>query len=80
MVRGIAAGGGRPWVGQVDANLTVKPSGIGGHDNNAIREEDGLGDRMGDEEDELKGIKKEEIKLILYNNKDKIMPKDDIVV
>ena len=37
-------------------------------------------DRMGDEEDELKGIKKEEIKLILYNNKDKIMPKDDIVV
>lgn len=37
-------------------------------------------DRMGDEEDELKGIKKEEIKLILYNNKDKIMPKDDIIV
>ena len=37
-------------------------------------------DRMGDDEDELKGIKKEEIKLILYNNKDKIMPKDDIVV
>ena len=35
---------------------------------------------MGDEEDELKGIKKEEIKLILYNNKDKIMPKDDIIV
>ena len=29
-------------------------------------------DRMGNEEDELKGIKKEEIKLILYNNKDKI--------
>ena len=27
---------------------------------------------MGNEEDELKGIKKEEIKLILYNNKDKI--------
>ena len=30
-------------------------------------------DRMGDEEDDLKGIKKEEIKLILYNNKDKII-------
>jgi hypothetical protein len=29
-------------------------------------------DRMGNEEDGLKGIKKEEIKLILYNNKDKI--------
>jgi hypothetical protein len=27
---------------------------------------------MGNEEDGLKGIKKEEIKLILYNNKDKI--------
>ena len=33
-------------------------------------------DRMGDEDDELKGIKKEEIKLILYNNKEKIMPKE----
>ena len=32
-------------------------------------------DRMGDEEDDLKGIKKEEIKLILYNNKDKIISK-----
>jgi len=34
-------------------------------------------DRMGDEDDGLKGIKKEEIKLILYNNKDKIISKQD---
>jgi len=39
-------------------------------------------DRMGNEEDELKGIKKEEIKLILYNNKDKIIAKsnDTIII
>ena len=39
-------------------------------------------DRMGDEEDGLKGIKKEEIKLILYNNKDKIISKhsNDILI
>jgi molybdopterin-guanine dinucleotide biosynthesis protein len=39
-------------------------------------------DRMGNEEDELKGIKKEEIKLILYNNKDKIISKsnDTIII
>jgi len=35
-------------------------------------------DRMGNEEDELKDIKKEEIKLILYNNIDKILVKDEI--
>ena len=35
-------------------------------------------DRMGNEEDELKDIKKEEIKLILYNNMDKILIKDEI--
>jgi len=35
-------------------------------------------DRMGNEEDDLKGIKKEEIKLILYNNLDKILVKDEI--
>ena len=35
-------------------------------------------DRMGNEEDELKDIKKEEIKLILYNNKEKILVKQDI--
>ena len=35
-------------------------------------------DRMGNEEDELKDIKKEEIKLILYNNIDKILIKDEI--
>jgi hypothetical protein len=35
-------------------------------------------DRMGNEEDELKDIKKEEIKLILYNNLDKILVKDEI--
>lgn len=34
-------------------------------------------DRMGDADDELKGIKKEEIKLIIYNNKEKILPKDN---
>jgi len=33
-------------------------------------------DRMGNEEDELKDIKKEEIKLILYNNREKILTKD----
>jgi len=33
---------------------------------------------MGNEEDELKDIKKEEIKLILYNNIDKILIKDEI--
>jgi hypothetical protein len=32
-------------------------------------------DRMGNEEDELKDIKKEEIKLILYNNRDEILAK-----
>jgi hypothetical protein len=31
---------------------------------------------MGNEEDELKDIKKEEIKLILYNNREKILTKD----
>jgi hypothetical protein len=36
-------------------------------------------DRMGDEEDDLKGIKKEEIKLILYNNKDKIIKNSDSI-
>jgi len=35
-------------------------------------------DRMGNEEDELKDIKKEEIKLILYNNRDKILIKEEI--
>ena len=29
---------------------------------------------MGNEKDGLKGIKKEEIKLIIYNNKEKILP------
>ena len=37
-------------------------------------------DRMGNEEDELKDIKKEEIKLILYNNREKILPKDEAVI
>jgi hypothetical protein len=36
-------------------------------------------DRMGNEEDGLKGIKKEEIKLILYNNKDKIIKNSDSI-
>ena len=31
-------------------------------------------DRMKDTDDYLKGLKKDEIKLILYNNKDKIIP------
>jgi len=35
-------------------------------------------DRMGNEEDELKDIKKEEIKLILYNNRDKILAKKEL--
>jgi len=37
-------------------------------------------DRMGNEEDELKHIKKEEIKLILYNNREKILPKEEAVI
>jgi hypothetical protein len=37
-------------------------------------------DRMGKEEDELKDVKKEEIKLILYNNREKILPKDDSLI
>jgi hypothetical protein len=37
-------------------------------------------DRMGNEEDELKDIKKEEIKLILYNNREKILPKEEAVI
>ena len=36
-------------------------------------------DRMGNEEDELKDIKKEEIKLILYNNRDKILAKKEAI-
>jgi len=36
-------------------------------------------DRMGNEEDELKDIKKEEIKLILYNNREKIIT-DEIII
>jgi hypothetical protein len=35
---------------------------------------------MGKEEDELKDVKKEEIKLILYNNREKILPKDDSII
>ena len=37
-------------------------------------------DRMGNEEDELKDIKKEEIKLILYNNREKILLKEEDVI
>jgi hypothetical protein len=37
-------------------------------------------DRMGNEEDELKDIKKEEIKLILYNNREKILIKEEDVI
>jgi len=37
-------------------------------------------DRMGNEEDELKDIKKEEIKLILYNNLEKILPKEEEII
>jgi len=37
-------------------------------------------DRMGNAEDELKDIKKEEIKLILYNNREKILPKEEAVI
>ena len=37
-------------------------------------------DRMGNDEDELKDIKKEEIKLILYNNREKILPKEEAVI
>jgi len=37
-------------------------------------------DRMGNADDELKGIKKEEIKLIIYNNKEKILPKDNEII
>ena len=37
-------------------------------------------DRMGKEEDELKDVKKEEIKLILYNNREKILPKDEKLI
>ena len=34
-------------------------------------------DRMKNEKDFLKGLKRDEIKLILYNNKDKIIPKEE---
>ena len=37
-------------------------------------------DRMGNEEDELKDIKKEEIKLILYNNREKVLQKDEALI
>ena len=37
-------------------------------------------DRMGKEEDELKDVKKEEIKLILYNNREKILHKDENLI
>jgi hypothetical protein len=37
-------------------------------------------DRMGKEEDELKDVKKEEIKLILYNNREKILQKDENLI
>jgi hypothetical protein len=37
-------------------------------------------DRMGNDEDDLKGIKKEEIKLILYNKKEKILPKGNEII
>jgi hypothetical protein len=37
-------------------------------------------DRMGNDEDDLKGIKKEEIKLILYNKKEKILPKGNEMI
>jgi hypothetical protein len=36
-------------------------------------------DRMGNEEDELKDVKKEEIKLILYNNREKIITEDIVI-
>ena len=32
---------------------------------------------MKNEKDCLKGLKRDEIKLILYNNKDKIIPKEE---
>jgi hypothetical protein len=35
---------------------------------------------MGKEEDELKDVKKEEIKLILYNNREKILQKDENLI
>ena len=35
---------------------------------------------MGNEEDELKDVKKEEIKLILYNNREKILPKEEAII
>jgi len=34
---------------------------------------------MGNEEDELKDVKKEEIKLILYNNREKIITEDIVI-
>jgi hypothetical protein len=37
-------------------------------------------DRMENEEDGLKEFKKEEIKLILYNNREKILPKEDAII
>ena len=38
-------------------------------------------DRMGNENDVLKGIKKEEVKLIIYNNKEKILPcENDFII
>ena len=37
-------------------------------------------DRMGNEEDELKDVKKEEIKLILYNNREKVLQKDEALI
>jgi len=36
-------------------------------------------ERMKDTDDYLKGLKKDEIKLILYNNRDKILPKEDLI-
>jgi hypothetical protein len=36
---------------------------------------------MGNENDVLKGIKKEEVKLIIYNNKEKILPcENDFII
>jgi hypothetical protein len=37
-------------------------------------------DRMTNDKDKIKGIKKEEIKLILYNNKDKLIPNKDKLI
>jgi len=37
-------------------------------------------DRMGNEEDELKDVKKEEIKLILYNNREKVLQKEEALI